>query len=116
MNLEDEQSALNAENTSSTESASPRKPASFFQEQPAHRRARTLGGHQDDVDVPGRHHAGLVAVGDAEAVREIQRLACGQMGLEPRPLVLLAGVGEEVLDDGAAAQAPFDRRQGAAHR
>src|SRR6266849_3953066 len=35
MNLEDEQSALNAENTSSTESASPRKPASFFQEQPA---------------------------------------------------------------------------------
>src|SRR6266700_2763262 len=34
MNLEDEQSALNAENTSSTESASPRKPASFFQEQP----------------------------------------------------------------------------------
>jgi DMSO/TMAO reductase YedYZ molybdopterin-dependent catalytic subunit len=34
MNLEDEHSALETDNTSSTESASPRKPASFFQERP----------------------------------------------------------------------------------
>jgi len=34
MNLEDEHSALEADNTSSTESASPRKPASFFRERP----------------------------------------------------------------------------------
>jgi len=34
MNLEDEHSAPEADNTSSTESVSPRKPASFFQEQP----------------------------------------------------------------------------------
>jgi DMSO/TMAO reductase YedYZ molybdopterin-dependent catalytic subunit len=34
MNLEDEHSELKADNTSSTESVSPRKPASFFQEQP----------------------------------------------------------------------------------
>ena len=34
MNLEDEHSAVEADNTSSTESVSPRKPASFFQERP----------------------------------------------------------------------------------
>jgi len=34
MNLEDEHSALEAENTSSTKSVSPLKPASFFQERP----------------------------------------------------------------------------------
>ena len=34
MNLEDEHSAAEADKTSSTESVSPRKPASFFQEQP----------------------------------------------------------------------------------
>ena len=34
MNLEDEHSVLEADNTSSTESESPRKPASFFQERP----------------------------------------------------------------------------------
>jgi DMSO/TMAO reductase YedYZ molybdopterin-dependent catalytic subunit len=34
MNLEDEHSAQEADNTSSTESVSPRKPASFFQERP----------------------------------------------------------------------------------
>ena len=34
MNLEDEHSALEADNTSSTESVSPRKAASFFQERP----------------------------------------------------------------------------------
>ena len=34
MKLEDEQSALQEDNTSSTESVSPRKPASFFQELP----------------------------------------------------------------------------------
>jgi DMSO/TMAO reductase YedYZ molybdopterin-dependent catalytic subunit len=34
MNLEDEQSALNVDNTSSTESVSPQRPASFFQERP----------------------------------------------------------------------------------
>ena len=34
MNLEDEHSALEADNTSSTESVSPRKPARFFQERP----------------------------------------------------------------------------------
>jgi len=34
MSLEDEHSAQEEENTSSTESVSPRKPASFFQEQP----------------------------------------------------------------------------------
>jgi DMSO/TMAO reductase YedYZ molybdopterin-dependent catalytic subunit len=34
MNLEDEHSALKEDNTSSTESASPQKPASFFQERP----------------------------------------------------------------------------------
>ena len=34
MNLEDEHSAPEADNTSSTESVSPRKPASFFQERP----------------------------------------------------------------------------------
>ena len=34
MNLEDEHSALEADNTSSTESVSPPRPASFFQERP----------------------------------------------------------------------------------
>ena len=34
MNFEDEHSALKADNTSSTESGSPRKPTSFFQERP----------------------------------------------------------------------------------
>src|SRR6516164_1775600 len=34
MNLEDEHSALEADNPSSTESVSPRKPSSFFQERP----------------------------------------------------------------------------------
>ena len=36
MNLEDEHFALETDNTSSTESVSPRKPASFFQERPPH--------------------------------------------------------------------------------
>jgi hypothetical protein len=35
MNLEDEHSAPEADNTTSTESVSPRKPASFFQERPS---------------------------------------------------------------------------------
>ena len=49
-----------------------------FKEQPAHRGAGALRRDQDDVDVLRRHHAGLVAVDDAEAVREIQRLAGGR--------------------------------------
>ena len=50
-----------------------------FEEQPAHRRARALRGDEDDVDVLRRHDAGLVAVDDAEAVREVERLARGQV-------------------------------------
>ena len=56
-----------------------------FQEQPAHRRARSLRRHEDHVDVLGRHDAGLVLVDDAEAVREIEGFAGRQARLELRP-------------------------------
>ena len=46
-----------------------------FEEQPADRGARALRRDQDHVDVLRRHDAGLVAVDDAEAVREVQGLA-----------------------------------------
>ena len=50
-----------------------------FEEQPADRRARALRGDEDHVDVLGRDDAGLVVVDDAEAVREVERLAGGQV-------------------------------------
>src|SRR5205807_1119981 len=46
-----------------------------LEEEAAYGRSRTFGGYQDNVDVPGWNDTGLIAVGDAEAVRKIKRLA-----------------------------------------
>src|SRR5204863_5796985 len=73
-----------------------------FEEEAPHRRAGAFRGDENDVDVLRRDDAGLVAEDDAEAVREVERLAGGEVRLEPRPEVLLARVGEQVLDDRAA--------------
>src|ERR1051325_2745699 len=73
-----------------------------FEEEPAHGSPRAFRGDEDDVDVRRRDDAGLVLVDDREAVREVEGLALGKQRLELGPLVLLTGVGEEVLDDGAA--------------
>ena len=61
---------------------------------------RRLGRDEDDVDVVGRHDAGLVLVGDAEAVAEVERVAFVQMRLDQRPDLGHGGVGDEELDDG----------------
>src|SRR5262249_43810734 len=82
-----------------------------FEEVPSDRRAGALRRDQNDVDVLGRHHAGLVAEDNAEAVREVQGLTGGQVRLEGRPLLLLAGVGEQVLHDGAAPRRLLQREQ-----
>src|SRR5947209_8822539 len=85
-----------------------------LKEKPAHRRPGALGSDQDHIDVPGRNDAGLVAVGDAEAVREVKRLAGGQQRLEGRPLFLLAGVGKQVLHDRAPLGRLLQRKKGLA--
>ena len=79
-----------------------------FKEQPADGRARAFRGDQDHIDVLRRNNAGLVLIDDAEAVREVQRLALGQVRLDHGPLLLLARVGEEVLDDRSAACCFFE--------
>src|SRR5208283_6148644 len=82
-----------------------------FKEEPADRGAGPLGRDQDHVDVLGRHDSGLVAVDNAEAVREIQRLTGSQVGLDGRPLLLLACIREQVLDNGAALGGFFEGEQ-----
>src|SRR5262249_3279264 len=66
---------------------------------------------QDHIDVLGRNDASLFLVGDAEAVREIQGLACGQKSFQRRPVILLASVGEQILDDGPLLGRLVQRKQ-----
>src|SRR5262249_53499572 len=82
--------------------------ATALQEQAADGRARALGGDEDNVDVGRRDDAGLLAVDDAEAVREVEGLAFRQVRLERRPVFLLSGVGKQVLDDGALRGGLFE--------
>src|SRR5262249_46282096 len=63
--------------------------APAFEEQPADRRAGALRRDEDHVDVLRRHHTGLVGIDDRETVREVERLAPGEMRLDGRPLLLL---------------------------
>src|SRR5260370_41916137 len=82
-----------------------------FQEEPANRGARSLGSYQDDVDVLARNDAGLVGVNNAKSVREIQGLARCEERLEFRPLLLLARIGKEVLDNSAATCCLVQRKE-----
>ena len=70
-----------------------------LEEQSAQRGARALGGDHDYVDVFGRHDARAVRIGGAETVREIERLARGQLFLDRRPYGDLGGGGEQILDN-----------------
>ena len=77
----------------------------------AHRGAGALGGHHDDVHVLGRHHAGLLLVGDGEAVREIEGVARLEVLFDQRPDGALGGVRHQHLDDGAPAHGLVDLEQ-----
>ena len=76
--------------------------AAAFEEHRAQRGARAFGRHEDDVDVGGGHYARAVAPVDGEAVREVERLAGGEVGLDGGPELHLCCVGEQHADDGAA--------------
>src|SRR5262249_21555486 len=80
-----------------------------FKEESPQCRPGSLGGAQDHVDFLGRDNPRLIAVDDAKAVREVQGLALRQVRLELGPKLLLAGVGEKVLNDGAARGRLFER-------
>ena len=70
-----------------------------------------LGGDHDYVDVFGRHDARAVRIGGAETVREIERLARGQVFLDRRPYGDLGGVGEQILDNRRALARLLDLEQ-----
>src|SRR3989344_3447179 len=73
--------------------------------------ARTFGRNEDDVDIFRRLDARLTIEHHAEAVREVERLALGQIRFERRPREHLAGVGNEKLNDRAALCRFFGREE-----
>src|SRR5262249_6856674 len=68
----------------------------------AERGAGTFGRDEQDVDLLGRNDAGLIGIDNAEPMRERQRLARSEQGLQSGPLLFLSGVGEQINDDSAA--------------
>ena len=89
------------------------QPASCH-EHPTQRGSRSFRCDEDHVHVGGRYDAGLLFIGDAEAVREIQGFPGCQVFLDGGPEGDLAGVGEEELDDGAFFAGFFDLEEGLA--
>ncbi len=73
--------------------------AAAVQEEPSDRRTRALRGAQDHVDVPGRHHAGLLAVNDREAVGEVDGRTRLKIRADLIPALLLRRVVEQVEHD-----------------
>jgi hypothetical protein len=59
-----------------------------------------------------RDHPGLLLEDDGEAVGEVQGRALLEEGLDDRPLDLLAGVGDQVLDDRGPPDRLLDREEG----
>ena len=82
--------------------------AAALEEHAAQRSPRAFRGDQDHVYVGRRHDARALLVGDAEAVREVERLARREVFLDRRPYGDLPGVGEQVLDDRCAPGGLFD--------
>jgi len=80
----------------------------------AQRPARSLGGHEDHIDVLGRDDVGLVAVGDGKAMGEVEGLALGQMGFYLRPHLGLSGIGQEILENRSPLSRFFHREEGLA--
>ena len=76
--------------------------------------AGTFRRDHDDVHILRRNDAGLLVVGDREAVREIERVTGFEIGFDGRPDDALGGVGDEEFDDGAALDGFGHREEGLA--
>ena len=82
-----------------------------LQEHAPQRGARTFGGDQDHVHAGRGHDACAFLVGDAEAVREVERLARREVFFDGGPYGDLARVGQQVLDDRCALGGLFDAEE-----
>ena len=83
-----------------------------FEEQAANRGARTLGGHEDDIDILAGNNKCLVGIDDAETVGEIKRLARSKVWLDEGPVFLLPRIRKQVLHHGALGCRFFDGEEG----
>ena len=77
----------------------------------AHVQAGAFRGDHDHVHILRRDDAGLLFVGDGEAVREIERVAGLEIFLHHRPDGALGGVRNEHLNDGASLHRFLDVEQ-----
>ena len=82
-----------------------------LQEHASQRGARTFGGDQDHVHAGRGYDARALLVGDAEAVREVERLARREVFFDGGPYGDLTRVGQQVLDDRRALGGLFDAEE-----
>lgn len=95
--------------------------------------SRSLGGDEDDIDVLGRDHTGVLLVDNREAVGEVQGLALGLLrcnrrfrcgsssfrvvfvthdeGRDLRPGLGLCGIRQQVHDDGTTVDSLLNREE-----
>ncbi len=73
--------------------------AASCEEVVAHRQSGTLRRNEDHVKVAAGNDARVVLEDDAEAVREVERVAGLEVGLHHRPHLDLSGVREQILED-----------------
>jgi hypothetical protein len=82
--------------------------ASTLLEEGAHGPAAALGSNEDDIDVLGRDDLCVILEDDGEPVREVERLALDQVGLDVLPRSGLGSVRKKVHDDGTALKSLVD--------
>ena len=85
--------------------------AAALDEHAAQRSPRAFRGDQDHVYIGRRHDARALLVGDAEAVREVERLARREVLFDGGPYGDLTRVGQQVLDDRRALGGLFDAEE-----
>jgi len=82
------------------------------QEIGAHTGPRSLGSHQDHIDMSGRNNPRLLLVHHRETMREIKGIPFVQTRLELGPDQPLCGIRHQILDDGTPAGRLFHREKG----
>ena len=62
----------------------------------------------DYIDIGRRNDMGTLLIGNAETMREIERLSGCQIRFDARPNLDLSGIGKQVLDNGGTLASLFD--------
>ena len=70
--------------------------------------SRTLRCNHDYIDIGRRNDMGTLLIGNAETMREIERLSGCQIRFDARPNLDLSGIGKQVLDNGGTLASLFD--------